>query len=121
MSRRKKTESPELQAIRRQVIQDHDHREALGLSWLLNPEQEKLRRELPFIADALDVCLNYVRQESLDALERKLMNDPKPFTSKAIRRQEQWAKHNEQRRLKARHNNRPHDPRTGKFLPKEAS
>lgn len=109
-------ESPELRAIRIQVETTKHDQEALGLSWLLNPEQAKLRRELPFLAEALDTCLKYVRQESVDEIERKLRGDPKPFTTKQRRTQDSWARHHARRRTKHKGNPRPHDPRTGQFL-----
>ena len=94
----------------------HDHLEELGIAWLLNPEQAKLRRELPFIAAALDVCLNHVKADTLNHLEQKIKAARKP-TQKEIHRSDQWAKHKARQRRGVTNPN--HERRTGRFLPKK--
>ena len=112
-----KRKSAELKAIETYVTSQKHNQEALGLMWLLNPEQDKLRRELPFIAEALETCLKYVSQESINELERHLRSDAKPLTTRQMRVKDSWARHKAQERRKV--TNSHHEPGTGRFLPKK--
>lgn len=87
--------------------------------WLDNPEQAKLRRELPFLAAALECCVSHISQEALDKRENKLEREMrKEFTSRQQRVQDQWAKHKAKQRTQHKGNERPRGP-NGQFL-KEA-
>jgi hypothetical protein len=118
MTKKMEKDSRELRAIRQELNTSNDP-EQIGIAWLLNPEQAKLRRELPFLAAALDCCLKHISRERLDELDRKLRGDLKTPSTKEQRRQDAWAKHKAKRRTNHKGNERPHDPHTGQFL-KEA-
>jgi hypothetical protein len=47
------------------------HKETLGVFWALNPERDKLRRELPFIAAALDYCARDVGEDRIKEMQQQ--------------------------------------------------
>lgn len=68
------SDSPELRRIRQQVRTSYDI-EDHALSWALNPERDRLRRDLPFIAEALDYCARRVGKEKIDGMAAQYLKE----------------------------------------------
>jgi hypothetical protein len=93
--------------------------ESLGIGWLMNPEQDKLKRELPFFAAALETCTKYVTDEGLERVEGKAdkeLHRKRNPPTKEERTRLQWERYRA-RHLRINANpDQPHDPVTGKFI-----
>lgn len=108
-----------MRAIRRAATDRLKRLESLGIAWLMNPEQDKLKRELPFIAAALETCTKYVTDEALERVEGKADKELRRKRSPVMKEERirlQWERYHA-RRLRLNVNaDQPHDPVTGKFI-----
>lgn len=101
------------------------HMHELGVAWSCNPEQQKLRQELPFIAGILDVCATYVSEREKEQIKHDgilagIRAARREEMEKERRRKARNLKLAEQARVrrankKAAEEKRRHDAKTGQY------
>lgn len=101
------------------------HMYELGVAWSCNPEQERLRHELPFLAEILDVCAASVSEQKKDAIKHEALlsgirAQRRAEMERERRRKARNLKLAEQARVrrankKAAEEKRRHDAKTGQY------